>query len=90
MTSHGYQERWSASWKLAMNFATGFLIDFCGLRAARPKRKETVRFPGEPTKRPSYPPIPKTAGAASSDELLDLADRIGGAPAGGLQLRMPS
>jgi hypothetical protein len=32
----------------------------------------------------------KTAGAASSDELLDLADRIGGAPAGGLQLRMPS
>jgi hypothetical protein len=47
MTPHGHQERWSASWKLAMNSATGFLMNFYGLRPACQERKETVRFPGE-------------------------------------------
>ena len=46
MTPHGHQEKWSASWKLAMNSATGFLRDFYSLRPACQERKETVRFPG--------------------------------------------
>ena len=57
MTPHGHQERWSASWKLAMNSATGFLMDFYGLRPACQERKETVRFPGEPASRLGHPPI---------------------------------
>jgi hypothetical protein len=32
-----------------MNSATGFLMDFCGLRPLRLDRKESVRFPGEPS-----------------------------------------
>jgi hypothetical protein len=48
VTLHGHQERWIARCKLAMNSATGFLMDFLDLRPTCQERKETVRFPGEP------------------------------------------
>src|ERR1700748_2679588 len=46
VTPHDHQERWNARCKLAMNTATGFLMDFCYLRPTCQERKETDRFPG--------------------------------------------
>jgi hypothetical protein len=45
----GRQERWSARSKLAMNSATGFLIDFSGLRPVCREREDEMRAAGLPT-----------------------------------------
>jgi hypothetical protein len=57
MTPCGHQERWNPWRKLAMNSATGFLMDLRGLRSTHRERKETIRFSDAQSLQPGLSPI---------------------------------